>query len=300
MKQLESSDVLDKKSFILLISAGIFWGTSPLFVRSLESCGFSPWQMIVFRYGVSALIMMAVVLFCDKNKFCITIKQLPLLLISGIALYCTSSLYYVDIMHASPATAVALMYTSPAIITLLSVIFMGERFNLPKGFSVAASVLGSAFVAGFPTGMRAGVLGVVIGLIAAFAYSIYCIVLKVQTKKGYSSLTMTVYNFMIVAAISPFFASTTDLCARVRNISLTQILLIIGIGICTSAIPYFLYNYALKKLSVSVCSVLSTMEPMTATLFSVIFLGERLTLLSSLGIVLILSSTVVLAVCEKE
>ena len=62
----------------------------------------------------------------------------------------------------------------------------------------------------------------------------------------------------------------------------------------SQANPYSLYTVSLKALSSGTGSALGIVEPLSATLFGTFLFGEELTLWSAAGIVLILSSVVLL------
>lgn len=62
----------------------------------------------------------------------------------------------------------------------------------------------------------------------------------------------------------------------------------------SQANPYSLYTVSLKALSSGTVSALGIVEPLSATLFGTFLFGEKLTVWSVAGIVLILSSVVLL------
>ena len=74
----------------------------------------------------------------------------------------------------------------------------------------------------------------------------------------------------------------------------------IGLGICTFVLPYFLYTLSMRDLPAGTASALSIIEPLAATLFSVIIFKEKLSLTAILGTVLILAATVLLAKDELD
>ena len=71
--------------------------------------------------------------------------------------------------------------------------------------------------------------------------------------------------------------------------------LIVGIGIFTGITPYFLYNLSLRDIPAGTASALGILEPMAATVFSVLFLGEILSVQSASGIILILLAVFMLS-----
>ena len=85
--------------------------------------------------------------------------------------------------------------------------------------------------------------------------------------------------------------------AAQRPVYLT--LLMIGIGVFTFVLPYLLYTIALRDIPAGTAASLAIIEPMAATIFSVTIFGEKLSLASLVGIVLILASVFLLSKSEE-
>lgn len=78
-----------------------------------------------------------------------------------------------------------------------------------------------------------------------------------------------------------------------------MIVLMISLGLITSAIPYLLYTFGLKGLPAGVATTLGIIEPLAATIYSILLLGESLDVYQTIGIVLIITAVVLLSRTEK-
>jgi drug/metabolite transporter (DMT)-like permease len=67
------------KAFILIILAGIFWGTSVIFVNITAPYGYTSIQMTAIRSVVSALSMAIYILILNRKLFKIKLSELILL-----------------------------------------------------------------------------------------------------------------------------------------------------------------------------------------------------------------------------
>ena len=65
-------------------------------------------------------------------------------------------------------------------------------------------------------------------------------------------------------------------------------------ALVTAVIPFLSYTLGLRTVEASRAGIIATLEPMVATVVGIIVFSEPLTLLSGLGIVLILSAVVIL------
>ena len=71
--------------------------------------------------------------------------------------------------------------------------------------------------------------------------------------------------------------------------------LIVGIGVFTCILPYVFYTLGLRDVPAGTATALGIIEPLSATVFSVAFLGEKLTAPLIIGMVLILAAVFALA-----
>ena len=65
-------------------------------------------------------------------------------------------------------------------------------------------------------------------------------------------------------------------------------------GLVTAVIPFLAYTLGLRTVEASRAGILATIEPLVATLVGIVVFSEPLTLLSGLGIVLILAAVILL------
>ena len=78
---------MEKKSFlgdILIIIAGLFWGSMGIFVRHLNALGFSSIQVACLRLVTAGILFAVILLIKDPKGFKISPKDIPLFLALGI------------------------------------------------------------------------------------------------------------------------------------------------------------------------------------------------------------------------
>lgn len=285
---------MNKRAFFNIILAGLLWGTSGVFVHFLAPLGFSSVQMTTMRAVVSAFVICIYVLISDKSLFKVSIKELLMFLVSGTFIFLTATLYYAAMQMSSVSTAVMLMYTAPIFVLIYSVSFLGEKLNLIKVLSIFGMIAGCALVSGIIGGMKFNVIGILLGFASGISYAIYNIATKIEMRHGSNPLSATLYNFIFMSIIALLSCNAPKMFDLTMVNPMAAIPLMIGIGIFTCITPYFLYTLAIKELPVGVASALGIIEPMAATIYSVVFFREQLGLLPACGIVLIMLSVVLL------
>lgn len=286
---------MKKLAFLYIIIAGVLWGTSGIFVHLLSPFGFFSVQMTFFRVLISFLLMLIYLLIYNKKLLKVRAKELLLFAASGIALFGTSSCYYASMQATSISTAVMLMYTAPILVMIYSVAFLGEKFTKSKALSVLCMLIGCGLVSGIIGGLKFNFWGIALGLLSGISYSVYNILTKIEMRRGSNPMSATLYCFLFVTVVSFFACKPAELVGLVAQKPLVILPLILGLGVCTCVLPYFLYTLALKELPAGTASALGVIEPMSATVFSILLFHEPLELSSICGIVLILTAVFILS-----
>ena len=65
-------------------------------------------------------------------------------------------------------------------------------------------------------------------------------------------------------------------------------------ALVTAVIPFLCYTLGLRSVEASKAGIIATLEPMVATIIGITYFSEALTLMSAMGIALILAAVVVL------
>ena len=118
---------------ILIIIAGLFWGSMGIFVRHLNGLGFTSIQVACLRLTMAGLIFAVILLIKDPKGFKINPKDIPLFLALGlVSILFFTCCYFTAIRLMTMSTAAILLYTSPIWVMILAIIFLKEKISLQK------------------------------------------------------------------------------------------------------------------------------------------------------------------------
>lgn len=281
---------------ILIFIAGVLWGSMGLFVRALNASGLASMEIVGLRAAVTAVALFLFLLVFDRKLLRIRWKDLWCFLGTGICSivffnYC----YFRAITMTSLSVAAILLYTAPAIVMALSYFLFREKLTKRKLFSLAMTFAGCVLVTGILTesgSISAG--GILVGLGAGLGYALYSIFSRYALAKGYASLTITFYTFLIAAVASCFLADMGKV-ARVAADSAGSFFFCLAFGVLCTVVPYLTYTLGLQYVENGKASIIASVEPVTATLLGVLFFHEKLTVTGALGVALVLAA---LAVCK--
>ena len=171
-----------------------------------------------------------------------------------------------------------------------------ERLTARKLAALVCAFGGCVLVSGIGGGAMTA-RGLIVGLCSGIGYRLYSILGSVALKK-YSALTVTTYTFVIAAVGAWIICDPADMTAKLAAAESVWRLawLVVLTGLVTAVIPFAAYTRGLTYVEPSRAAILATVEPMVATLLGALVFAEPVTLLSGLGIVLILVSVVMLNV----
>ncbi len=279
----------------LILLAGCFWGSMGIFVRRLTDYGFSSIQIVAIRVTLAALIFCMLLLIKDPSGFRISVKDIPLFLGLGFGSILFFTVCYFTAITMMPlSTAAILLYTSPIWIMLMSVLFFREKLTGRKLLALALAFAGCVLVSGV-SGEGMTLPGLLVGLGSGIGYGLYSILGTVALRR-YSPYTVTTYTFAFAALGSWLICSPADMLAKFAAApDLPGLVFFCFLtALVTAVIPFLAYTLGLQTVEASRAGILATVEPLVATLIGVAVFSEPLTLLSGLGILLILAAVVLL------
>ena len=287
-----------KKSVIYIVLAGLLWGTSGIFVHYLAPYGYTSLQMTGVRAAVAFLSVAIYALIFDRRLF--RAKPWELLIFPGVgaAQFLTATSYYVAMQRVSVGVAVVLMYTAPIYVAVWSVLFLGEKMTRGKAISIGLMLLGCLFVSGALNGAIFDLVGLLVGVGSGIFYAAYTILTKTAVNRGTPPVRISLYGFLTMTLIG-LFASDPMGTVNIAQGEMTSIPLLIGLGVFTFVLPYVLYTLSMRELPAGVASALGIVEPMAATLFGVLFLGDRLSVTGVIGITMIISAVFLVGRSER-
>ncbi|PRX35640.1 RarD protein [Orenia metallireducens] len=273
----------DKLGYLFIIVAMLIWGSIGLFVRWLPY----PSELIVF-YRVFFAFLFLLLMSVYKNDMQISLEKNNkyLLIVSGIVLSLNWVFFFQAIKNTSVASATLSYYTSPALLVLLSILFLKERLTGRGVISLALGFLGIFIMILIPNKniTLEGITGIGYGLIAAFCYALFTLLSK--KIDGISVRHLTLVQTGISMLILFPFAWQGEL----PKLSSLFLLAIIGIIHTALALILYLKGLRLSKVQRDV-GILSYLDPLSAILFARVFLGEIPTISTFIGGVLILISS---------
>lgn len=277
-----------KGNMKIIISMLIF-GSIGIFVRGIE---LSSLEIAFLRAIIGSFLLIGASCFVRQN---ISIKGLRenmlLLILSGGAIGFNWILLFQGYRYTTISNATLSYYFAPIIVILLAPIILKERLTWVKVACICTAMLGLYLIlniSGTTSKDYAHIRGIMYGLSAAVLYA--SVILMNKFIRNLSGFETTLTQLMMAAVVLlTTIILTSDF--NFSKITYKSWILIFILGILHTGIAYYLYFSAIKDLKGQSIALLSYIDPISALVFSAIFLGEGMTFLQIMGGVLILGST---------
>lgn len=284
---------MGKAKLNMLVAMGIF-GTVGIFVRYIPL----PSATVAFFRGFLGLVFLLVLmLLTGKRPNAENIrKNLPVLLLSGVALGCNWILLFEAYRYTTVATATICYYLAPVFMVLAAPLF-GERLTVKKLVLSGLALAGMLFVSGVLQGGVTGGKGIAFGVGAAV---LYATVVLLNKKLGViSAYDKTVVQLGTAAVvILPYCLLSRGFDMTAMN--MVSFLLLAVVCFVHTGLSYWLYFGSIKQLSNQTVAIFSYLDPVVAILLSALLLGEPLGWQGILGAVLILGSALCSELLEQK
>ena len=271
----------------LILSMAIF-GTLAPFVRNITV---SSGELALYRAVLAALVIGAFLLVTRQKINLKAIgRELPLLLLSGMAMGINWILLFEAYKFTTVAISTLSYYFAPVIVTVVSPFLFREKLTKKQIFCFVMSTAGLALVIGI-TNLGSGgndLLGIAFGLGAACFYAM--VILLNKFIKGVAGIHRTFLQFLSAIAILLPYVLLNGGMNLVGLDGLGWCCLLV-VGLIHTGITYCLYFSSLKELPGQEAAILSYIDPLVAIVIGVLVLGEPLSWQQLIGGSMILMFT---------
>lgn len=266
----------------------MIFGTLGLFTRHIS---LHSGELALYR-AILALLFIVIYLLTIKQKidFESIKKEIPLLLLSGIALGMNWVLLFEAYRYTTISIATLSYYFAPVIVTIVCPFLFHEELTKKQIICFCMSTLGLIMIIGCDKLQdgQSQLLGILFGLGAAVFYA--GVVILNKTIKNVAGIQRTFLQFLSsLVILIPYVLLTENI--QITDLDQIGWICLVIVGIIHTGFTYCLYFSSLKELTGQEASLLSYIDPLMAVFVSVCILGESMSFIQMLGGILILGFT---------
>ncbi|MBR6633518.1 MAG: DMT family transporter [Clostridia bacterium] len=271
-----------KASYLKYIFALLLFGSNGIVASLIH---LSSYEIVLLRTLIGSLLLIAIFFIArEKLTFYKYKTQSVFLAISGIAMGTSWIFLYEAYDEIGVSLASLAYYCGPVIVMMLSPFLFGENLTKIKVCSFLVVLVGIFLVNGTAFENGVSIWGLAYGLLSAVCYSL--MVMFNKKAKGITGLENSMLQlFMAFITVAIFVGIKQGYRMEIDTQSIIPILVL---GLLNTGIGCYFYFSSIGKLPVQTVAICGYLEPLSAVLFSVIFLKETMLPIQIIGAVLII------------
>lgn len=283
-----------KGEIFVFISATGF-ALMPVFAKLSYRFNVNVSTILFFRFLIALTIIWFYIII-KRINFKIKLKQAALLMLLGSILYSGSAIFvFSSYKFISAGFSEVLLFTYPAMVLIISVIFLKEKIAVNKAYAVVLSIMGTVLVAYTP-GQIINFKGILLALLGALFYAVYVVVIGSGNFKGIHTIVMT--GYVILFAFMTFSIFSLFQGGISVNFNHKAWVCIILMALFSTSIAIFAFCLGAKTIGSSGAAVVSSIEPVEAIIFGYIFLKESLSPIMIIGALIVVMAIVSIYIFE--
>ena len=290
--------------YLAVVTAMLIWAGAGIAVKEALIV-FSPLTLIVLRFTLAVLIMLAVGLSFRRNEILglqlVAKRDIPLFLLGGLFqpfLYFIFETYTYQ-SFASPTIAEAMLSTQPVFAPIFAFVLLRERVTRNNILGIILSTIGMLLLLlvgsdDFSLGSPWGILLAIVTVSMSVSYSV--ILRRIPTR--YSSLSIVFYVqsfslilfyvvWMLMGEASTFMNNSTILLHHSTQL-LHSSFAVLYLAVFASVAAFVLFCYTVRKIGVTRANVFNNIRPVFTAMLMWLIFDEVLPIWKLIGIVIII------------
>ncbi len=279
-----------KKIYLILpILAGIMFGSTGIFVRTLTQNGIDSTTLLFLRFSIAIIPILIAIILTDKNLIKINLKDIPLFLVCAVCIVGLNLCYNTSMNSVSLSLAAVLLSLAPIYVLIFAHILFKEKITSKKIICMLLAIFGCILMTGIlEDGLsNTPLFGILSGIGAGLFWAVYLMASKKSIENESHTYTILFYSIIFISiALIPF----TDFNHITGFVSINPRLTIIFLVLHSTfsfALPYIFSTLSLNYMDSGVSSILlSGAEPFAALIFGFLIYCEIPTFLMFFGFIL--------------
>lgn len=263
---------MNKRRLIPLFAAFVLWG-SQYVISKIALRTVPPVTLLALRYLVSVPALFIVL----RLRHALTpVKKgdWPILFAIGFTGYFASfCLQMLGISRLTGSVSSLLGAMNPIFIPILAAFFLHERITPAKIACVALSMAGVVVIVGVDGTVDAS--GALLMLASVLLWSTASIIIR-RVSGRYDPMQIALIAILCALPLTGGW-SLIELQSAPCSFTLESVLAVLYMGVLGTAVTHSLWNYSLRVMDASFCSMFYPMQPLVSSILGVLFLHEAVT-----------------------
>lgn len=291
---------MDRRQAIILLALGCsIFGFLGVCTRHFFALGLNSFDISFIRQSLTAAALFVIIILTDRKVLSVDRKDILFLVAFGAVKLLSDIALFKAQENTTLALSALLQMTFPYYTLILSLFIFHEKITSRKLVAMFVAFLGCMLVTGGFFDMdNSNTLGILCALFSGLCFGLYIIGNSIYVGKGKNPETFVFYCFLVSALIDLPFVDLGHTVSVVATLDSIGYALVFGLGL--TLIPMFLMAVSARYIEATTISVINMVEIVAAALVGFVFFGESLSASNILGMILVMSSVVILNIRIKK
>lgn len=280
------------KGIICGILAAVCYGTNPFGALPLYEEGVNTSSVLFYRFAM-AVLMLAAMLLIERKSFKISGKELKTLGSLGLLFAASSITYYQSFRFMDAGIASTILFVYPVMVAVIMATCFKEKVTASTVTAIILALVGIGLLYKGGEGVSLSAIGVLLVMVSSLTYAVYIVVVNLSSI-SMSSLKLTFYVLLICMFSLLAYSFTSPDLQLMLPPSPRAWFFACWLGLVPTVLSLVFMTVAVHEVGATPTAIMGALEPLTAVAIGVMVFGESLTFRLFIGIVLILSSVVLI------
>ena len=298
MHTLIWNEMMRKIYLILPILAGIMFGSSGIFVRTMTQNGIGPTTLLFLRFSIAIVPILIAIVATDKNLFKIELKDIPLFLVCSLCIIGLNLCYNHSMNTVPLSLAAVLLSIAPIYVLIIAYFLFGEKITSKKLICMILAISGCVLMTGILENDLGNLplFGILSGIGAGLFWAVYLMASKKSIENGKHTFTILFYSVIFISIALIPFTDFGEISGFVSIDPAMTIIFLILHSTFSFALPYIFSTISLNYMDSGTSSIfLSGAEPFAALIFGFLIYSEIPTPLMFCGFILTIIAMMMLS-----
>lgn len=282
------------KGYLLAALAAAAYGTNPAFAVPLYADGMNPNSVLLFRY-ILGMPLLALLIVRRGHSLRLGKGETGPVALLGMLMALSSLGLFESYKYINAGIASTLLFVYPIMVAVMMIFFFREKFKITTAICLSLMGVGLVLLTRPEAGGVISPYGVLLVMLSSLTYALYIVIVNVNRHIRAIPTTKLLFyllgwgSLLFVAMIpagSPLTVPPGG-SAWLNLIALAVIPTVISLA-CTTV--------AIQTIGSTPTAIFGALEPVTAVVLSVVFLGQSLTAREvGGGVLIVLATTLVIA-----
>lgn len=275
-----------RKGYIYAIVSSILFGTKAVLVKIAMETGLTPIDIVFFRFLFATFVLGIYILIRHTNLH-LNKGQFWQLVFLAIVGYAMMNLTYYGAFHRMSVSLTGMLhYIYPAAALVIARMVFHDNITKKQCIAVILAI-GGAMLLSLGDISQIDPWGLVLALLSGIFYGTYAVGLGRPALKELDGIAIVFYLCLFSTVFLGIFEGIRGL-NPFAIISLEGLVLMLVVAIFCTAFSMMMFRQAIVAIGSVSTTILSTLEPITVVILSLILFDESFNIVMTLGALLIL------------